>query len=46
MAAKWASVPPIIPAPMSAIFFRAIELLLSSVFMGGTGGRPPGLAAL
>jgi hypothetical protein len=25
MAARWASVPPIMPAPMSAIFVRAIR---------------------
>jgi hypothetical protein len=28
IAAKWASVPPIIPAPISAIFLRAIELVV------------------
>jgi len=25
IAARWAKVPPIIPAPMSAIFFRAMS---------------------
>ena len=44
MAARWASVPPIIPAPISAIFLRAMAGFVLSVVPGpasgpGFGGR-------
>jgi hypothetical protein len=45
MAAKWASVPPIIPAPMSAILFRAMKALSSAVAGAPRTGRHD-LAAL
>src|SRR5437868_9821628 len=47
VAARWASVPPIIPEPISAIFLRAMEFLVSPGAARGRGDvgaalKPPG----